>query len=75
MQIGKMAYGDVKVTHYMTLDDFMEFVGVTSLHVCILKMFCPMFKKIYFNGNICINCYIAKNNYQELGLTIIKCPH
>ena len=42
-QIGKMAYGDVKVTHYMTLNDFMEFVGVSSLHVCILKMFCAIF--------------------------------
>ncbi|XP_022111084.1 beta-galactosidase-1-like protein 2 isoform X2 [Acanthaster planci] len=26
-QIGKMAYGDLQITHYMTLDDSMEFVG------------------------------------------------
>ncbi|XP_033641124.1 beta-galactosidase-1-like protein 2 [Asterias rubens] len=26
-QIGKMAYGDVKLTHYMTMDDAIEFIG------------------------------------------------
>ena len=30
-QIGKMAYGDVKLTHYMTMDDAIEFIGVSLL--------------------------------------------